>query len=168
MTRHSVEAIVASLERAGIRYLIVGGLAVVAHGHVRFTADIDLVLAPDDDNLRRAVAALEGQGYEPRAPVPFEAFLDAAERAQWRRDKGMVVFSASSPEHPATQVNLFLEPPFEFDAAWQRSVRMEIAPLLHARFIALSDLRAMKRVAGRPVDLLDLDALARVHPEEQP
>ncbi len=46
MTRHSVESIVQSLETAGVRYLIVGGLAVVAQGHLRFTADVDLVLAP--------------------------------------------------------------------------------------------------------------------------
>ncbi len=168
MTRHSVEAIIASLESAGVRYLIVGGLAVVAHGYVRFTADIDLVLAPDGDNLLRAVTALEDQGYRPRAPVPFGAFLDAGERARWQNEKSMVVFSASSPRHPATQVDLFLEAPFEFEGAWQRSVAMEISPQLHARFIALSDLRAMKRAAGRPMDLLDLDALARVHPEETP
>jgi hypothetical protein len=168
MTRHSVEAVVASLETAGVRYLIVGGLAVVAHGHVRFTAHVDLVLAPDPDNLRRAITALEGQGYGPRAPVAFAAFLDAGERARWQREKGMVVFSASSPRHPATQVDLFLEAPFEFEAAWQRSVVMQISPQIAARFIALADLRAMKRAAARPVDLLDLAALARVHPEAAP
>jgi|SRR5947207_12127745 len=168
MTRHSVEAIVEALETAGVRYLIVGGLAVVAHGHVRFTADVDLVLAPDGENLRRAVDALEGQGYGPRAPVPFADFLDPGARARWQRDKGMVVFSASSPRHPVTEVDLFLEPPFEFESAWQRSVQMELSPQLHARFISLSDLRAMKRAAARPQDLLDLAALARVHPEEHP
>ena len=47
MERRSVEAIVEGLNRAQVRYLIVGGLAVVAHGFVRFTADIDLVLDPD-------------------------------------------------------------------------------------------------------------------------
>lgn len=157
-----------SLESAHVRYLIVGGLAVVAHGHLRFTADIDLVLAHDPDNLRRAIAALEGEGYGPRAPVPFAALMDPDERARWRREKGMVVFSASSVRHPATEVDLFLEPPFDFEAAWGRSVLMEIAPGRSARFVALSDLRGMKRIAARPVDLLDLEALARVHPEEAP
>ena len=88
--------------------------------------------------------------------------------SRWQRDKGMVVFSASSPRHPVTEVDLFLEPPFEFESAWQRSVQMELSPQLHARFISLSDLRAMKRAAARPQDLLDLAALARVHPEEHP
>ncbi len=41
MERGSVEAIVAALNENQVQYLIVGGLAVVAHGYVRFTADVD-------------------------------------------------------------------------------------------------------------------------------
>lgn len=51
MQHASVVAIVEALNAAGVRYLIVGGLAVAAHGHVRFTADVDLVLDMSDGNL---------------------------------------------------------------------------------------------------------------------
>lgn len=44
MKLSSVEAIVGALEKAGVRYLVAGGLAVVAHGYLRFTKDIDLVV----------------------------------------------------------------------------------------------------------------------------
>ncbi len=165
MTRRSVEAIVKALEHAGVRYLVVGGLAVVAHGHVRFTADVDLVLAPDEANLKRAIDVLRSLGYGPRAPVPLEAFLSVTERERWRSEKGMVVFSLDSSQHPTTEVDLFLEPPFEFEAAWARGVRMDLAPGSPARFVALADLLEMKRAAGRPVDQIDVDALARLHPE---
>jgi hypothetical protein len=37
----SVEALVAALEEAGVRYLVAGGLAVNAHGYLRFTHDVD-------------------------------------------------------------------------------------------------------------------------------
>jgi len=47
MTIRSLETIVRALDGARVRYLIVGGLAVVAHGYVRFTADVDLVLDPE-------------------------------------------------------------------------------------------------------------------------
>ena len=149
MTRSSVESIVASLEAAGVRYLIAGGLAVVAHGHVRFTADVDLVLAPDEDNLRQAVAVLESHGYVPRAPVPLSAFADRAERTRWQREKGMVVFSTHSARHPATEVDLFLEPPIDFESAWRSSVRLELTPGVTARFVSLADLRAMKRASAQ-------------------
>ena len=77
MEKSSVEAIVCALNEAGVRYLIVGGMAVVAHGYLRFTADLDLVLDLREGNLDRAVSALAGQGYRPRAPVPLEDFVDA-------------------------------------------------------------------------------------------
>lgn len=167
MTRRSVEAIVTGLEQAGVRYLIAGGLAVVAHGHVRFTADLDMLLDPSDANLSRAVEVLAALGYSPRVPVPIEAFLDADQRATWMREKGMMVFSLGSAQHPATEVDLFLESPVEFSPAFERSLLLEVAPGIPARFISLADLRAMKRAAGRPVDLLDLEALGRLHPEDR-
>jgi hypothetical protein len=63
----SAVAIVEGLNAAGARYLIAGGLAVVAHGHVRFTADVDIVLDMSGANLERAIRALGGLGYRPRA-----------------------------------------------------------------------------------------------------
>ena len=159
MTVKSVEAIVAALNAAGARYLIVDGLAVVAHGFVRFTSDVDLVLDPDPGSLGRALDALARLGYRPRAPVEITAFADPMKRAAWMRDKGLVVFSLYSPDHAATEVDLFVEEPFDFATAYGHAVRFEVAPGLPATFIARADLIAMKRRAGRPVDLDDARVL---------
>ena len=43
MEKRSVEAVVRGFNEAQVRYLIAGGVAVVAHGYVRFTADLDLI-----------------------------------------------------------------------------------------------------------------------------
>ena len=53
----SVESIVRALNDAGVRYLIAGGLAVNAHGYLRFTKDIDVVIQLIPDNVTRAFAA---------------------------------------------------------------------------------------------------------------
>lgn len=159
MERRSVEAIVRALNDAGGRYLVVGGLAVVAHGYVRFTADVDLVLDPDPASLPGAIEALSGLGYRPRAPVAFEDFTDPVKRAAWARDKGLAVFSAFSPEHPATELDLFLEPPFDFEEVYARARRLDVAPGVTATFIGAADLLAMKRRVGRPQDLQDVEAL---------
>lgn len=50
----SFEAIAEALEKAKVRYLVTGGLAVNAHGFLRFTKDVDLVIQLQTDNLRRA------------------------------------------------------------------------------------------------------------------
>src|SRR5208283_1148005 len=132
MEVRSLEAIVRALNEAEVQYLIVGGLAVVAHGYVRFTADVDLVLLVDRDNLLRAVAALKSLDYRARAPVKFDEFVDPANRRKWASEKGMTVFSLLSPRHPATEIDLFLEPPTDFPSAYASAVRQEIAPGLKA------------------------------------
>lgn len=159
MTRRSIESIVHALDQAGVRYLIVGGVAVVAHGHVRFTADLDLVLDPDPEAMRRAVEAIRTLDYRPRAPVAFEEFADAAARRRWAEEKGMTVFSLASPQHRATELDLFLEPPFDFEACHARAAVIELADGASATFVSRDDLIALKRVAGRPQDLLDVQAL---------
>jgi hypothetical protein len=60
-----------------VRYLIVGGLAVVAHGYVRFTADFDVVLDLEAENVQRALGVFKSLGYVPRVPVPIEQFAEA-------------------------------------------------------------------------------------------
>jgi hypothetical protein len=157
--KNSVEAIVRALNEAGVRYLIVGGMAVVAHGYLRFTADLDLILDLREDNLRRAVAALASQGYRPRAPVPLEDFTDAQKRAQWVTEKRLTVFSLDSPSHPRTEVDLFVEAPLDFDQAYAEAVPMELASGLSATFVSYDGLLHLKNRAGRPQDLEDVARL---------
>ena len=70
----SLEAIFRALEKAEGRYLVVGGLAVIAHGYVRLTQDLDLVLDLEPSSLNRALQALESLGYRPRVPVALSDF----------------------------------------------------------------------------------------------
>ena len=55
-----------------VRYLVAGGLAVVAHGYLRFTADVDLIVDLEPANVTRAVAALESL-YSGTATKPISA-----------------------------------------------------------------------------------------------
>ena len=159
MEKQSVEAIVGALNMANVRYLVAGGLAVVAHGYVRFTADVDLIVDLEPANVMRAVASLERLGYRPRAPVAFAEFADPQQRAQWVREKNLTVLSLYNPQHALTEINLFVEPPLDFETAYRDAVRKEVAPGVAATFIGLQDLRRLKQRAGRPQDLLDLEKL---------
>jgi hypothetical protein len=163
MDKTGVQAIVLALNRHQVRYLIAGGLAVVAHGFVRFTADVDLILAVEEPNLAGAVSALKELDYRPRAPVPFEQFLDGTLRKKWAIEKGMKVFSLYSPKHSATEVDLFLEPPLDFSAAYARAARMELAPGISATFCGFDDLIDLKTRAGRAVDREDILQLRKLH-----
>lgn len=162
MEQRSIEAIVQALNSAGVRYLIAGGLAVVAHGYVRFTADLDLILDLEEENAKRALRALAGLGYQPRAPVALDEFADPQKRRQWVRDKGLTVFSLFSRAHPATEVDLFVQMPLDFNPAHAAATRMEIAPGLPATFVSYEHLVELKRQAGRPQDLDDIAKLQAV------
>ncbi len=162
MEKHSIEAIVRALTDRQVKYLIAGGLAVVAHGYVRFTADIDLLLAMDRQNLGRAVSALKPLNYRPRAPVAFEQFTDPDHRRQWIEQKGVTVFSLFSPDHPVTEIDLFIDSPLDFTKAYSRAVRLEVAPGIVACFCSLDDLILLKSRAGRPRDLDDIEQLRKL------
>lgn len=164
MAAGDLERIFAALADSGARYLVVGGVAVVLHGHPRFTADLDLVLALDTANLRRALDALAGLGYRPRAPVSLDEFLDPETRARWIEEKGLTVLSLWSAELPATEVDLFASEPFPFNAAYERAVRADLGDVL-VTVAGLSDLIALKRSAGRPQDLEDIRSLEAIDRE---
>jgi hypothetical protein len=57
-TWQDVQTTVQLLNRAGVRYVLVGGYALAANGYVRMTEDIDIAVAPDPENSARWIAAL--------------------------------------------------------------------------------------------------------------
>jgi hypothetical protein len=155
----SLEAIVSALQAAEVRYLVVGGLAVAAHGHGRATFDIGLVVQLQPANTARAMKALEGLGYRPTVPVPAAQFADSERRAAWIRDKNMVVFQLHSDHHPETRIDLFVTEPFDFDSEYDQAMIGEILSGLPVRFVRLETLIGMKEIAGRPKDLEDIRQL---------
>ena len=164
MSGGSLTEIFRALDDAEVRYLVVGGVAVVLHGYPRFTADLDLVLDLTPPNALAAIAALQTLGYRPRAPVRVEDFADEDIRASWQEEKGLTVFSLWSPSYPGTEVDLFVEEPFDFREAWARRLDAVLGDGTTVRVVGIDDLRALKASVGRPKDVDDiaqLDAIAR-------
>lgn len=156
-----LETVLLALAQSGSRYLVVGGVAVVLHGYPRFTADLDLVVSLDSENLAKALGALDALGYRPRAPVPLIAFADPETRKTWVMEKGLTVFSLWSPRFSMTEVDIFVEEPFDFEAAFTRRVTMTL-DFGSIPTAAISDLIALKRKAGRPRDLADIVELEKL------
>lgn len=152
------DRIFTALAKREVRYLVVGGVAVVLHGVPRFTADLDLVLAPDAANVLAALAALEELAYRPRAPVALREFADPALRRSWIDDKGLTVLGLWSPDHPATEIDLFVEEPLPFDEAFARATRIDLGTNRVA-VASIADLIELKRRADRPMDREDIQRL---------
>lgn len=152
------EPVLKALNDAGVRYLIVGGVAVVLHGHLRATADLDLVIDLRPENIGRALEALEQSGFRPRPPVPLRSFADPQIRHSWIEHKNLQVFSLWREDLPGFEVDLFVEEPMDFEAAWKRRVAVPLESTI-APVVCLEDLLAIKRAAGRTRDLDDVAVL---------
>ena len=159
----SFEAIVHALNGAGVRFIVVGGIAVIAHGYGRVTRDIDLVIQLQPEAITKAFKALETLGYYPRVPISAAQFADADLRAGWIRDKGMKVLNFHSDAHRETPVDLFITEPFDFEEEYRTALLQESTPGLAVRILRLESLLRMKAEAGRGQDLADIDELNLLH-----
>ena len=155
-----------SLNASGNRYVVVGGVATVLHGHARLTADVDIILDLQPEAAHSAMEALRSLGLRPRIPVDITDFADAAKRQRWIDEKGMQVFSLWDPAQPLREVDIFVSHPVDFEGLWERSKLVELeSTKIH--IAAISDLIALKRLAGRPQDLQDIEVLERIQELER-
>ena len=150
-----------TLNRHGVDYLVIGGFAVIAHGHVRATKDVDLIASEERENLERLAAALSELGARLRGvdaeylPVDPTNPDDLGNGANWAlvTDAGWVDFMAQPPgAAPYPQLR---------DRSVRRRVRNIDIPI-----VGLDDLIRMKQAAGRARDLADIAALTDSHGEQ--
>jgi hypothetical protein len=163
----SIEAIAAALSGAKVRYLVAGGIAVNAHGYLRMTNDLDLVIHLDPDNLRRGWSALVGLGYHPMIPVTLHEFSDSATRERLIREKGMQVLQLWSDHHRETPIDIFVAEPFDFETEYSQAYWGELSAGLKVPFVRLETLIAMKDDVGRPGDLEDVQHLRWILEERE-
>jgi hypothetical protein len=130
------------------------------------TADIDLVVDLEPSAARLAIQTLTRMGLRPRIPVEAEAFADPSQRRSWIEERGMTVFNLYDPNDPLRSVDLFVESPIPFDQLWSRSERIGL-PGGDVRVASIEDLIDMKKLAGRPLDIADIEALETLRDERE-
>lgn len=160
MPELDIQAILQKLVEEEVEFLLIGGVAVGYHGHVRATKDVDVVPAPDRRNLERLAQVLRD----------LDAKIEGAE--------DFVAGELPDPLDPST---------LELGGNWVLSTRLgrldvmqwigdtplwtqleptaledEIAGL-PIRIVSYEDLVKLKELAGRPEDLADLQRLREVH-----
>jgi hypothetical protein len=150
------------LERAQVRYALIGGLAVTLHGHVRSTMDVDIVLAMDDDNLRAFVSAFEAEQWEPNLPLPFRALLNEASRREWAEKRNLKAFAIHHKSKPYLSLDVLLESSVPLAQIVAAAELKKIGDTT-VKVASVDHLIAMKRVVGRAVDLSDVAALEQLH-----
>lgn len=156
-----------SLADKQVQYVLVGGLAVQLHGFLRATFDIDLVLAMDDENLARFIDVATHYGLKPGIPVPIDSLRNASQIEQWHREKGMLAFSLREPQAGGGVVDVLVRPDVAFDKLSANAVEGSLFGR-RVPIASIEDLLAMKRIANRPKDRLDIEALEKILRGEDP
>lgn len=148
-----LDRLVETLIAHHVQFVVIGGFAVVAHRHVRATADSDILIPDDQANDSRCVAALRA--------------LDAVrDRDGARLDKTHLVGVAHLRARTSAGLVDVMRgglAPLDFATAAARAITAR-TPAGESFLIAgLATLVAFKRLAGRPQDLRDLEALEQIH-----
>lgn len=157
----SIRAVARTLNDAGVEYLVVGGVAVVLHGYLKHTQDLDPVLRMSRDNVFAAIDGLSSLGYVPTAPVDPRGLADPSVRSRWIAENGMTVLSLASPRHPGLVVDLFAAEPFDLDRELKDRVIADLDGI-ELPIVSIEALIRMKEQVGRASDRADVEHLRRI------
>lgn len=143
-----------ALQRHQVDYVVIGGLATIAHGHTRNTRDVDIVAARDPLNLARLAGALRDLGARLSGVDAHLLDIDVYDPATLGSGANFTL------ETDAGGLDLFSEvpgaPPYEL--LRERALLIDLVDLL-IRVAGRDDLIRMKQASGRPQDLADIAAL---------
>jgi hypothetical protein len=151
------ERIFAVLDAHKVEYVVIGGIAVQVHGHVRMTNDVDLIPSPTPQNLNRLAIALEELGARVLNSGSEHLGIDAQMLPR------ATLWQLATPHG---DIDVLHDAPgaAPFPQLRERALLITLGD--HPIPIASrDDLIKMKRAAGRPVDLADIAALTE--PEHQ-
>ncbi len=152
-----------ALARHGVDYIVIGGVAVIAHGHTRNTRDVDLMAAPHRANLERLAAVF--RELHARLSGVDAHLLDIDVH-----DPNTLAGGASfTMETDAGGLDYLNDVPgaAPYDELRERALVVELDGL-SIPVVGLDDLIRMKERSGRPQDLSDIAALTGAQREEKP
>jgi hypothetical protein len=155
------KVIFGELNKLGIDYLLVGGLAVNFHGVPRMTYDIDLMLLLQADNILRLVMKLTQWGYKPKIPVDPKDLANEMKRNIWIQNKGMKALNFYSEKLTIGEIDLVFDSPIPYDKLKSRAVKIELQGD-RIPVVSIRDLIELKQRAGRKQDLADIESLKMI------
>jgi hypothetical protein len=134
------------MEKYKVRYLVVGGYAVMKYTEPRFTKDLDLWISTDSENSEAVFKALTEFG----APLKGLTQKDFSEKGYFYQ-----------MGNPPFRLDIMMSiPGVEFEDAWKHRTKAQIEGLI-VPFISKKDLLKAKEASGRAQDLIDAENLKK-------
>jgi hypothetical protein len=150
--------LLARLVAGGVDFVVIGGIAAIAHGSPQVTQDLDIAYATDDANLERLGSVLVALGATLRGVTDDIPFVPDGQTL--RRTRMLTLDTSDGP------LALLAEPDGASSYAGLRANAIEATVSgATVRIAGLEDLLAMKKAAGRPKDRIyveELEAIRRL------
>lgn len=153
--------ILLELEKKGVKYLVIGGIAVNLYGHPRVTKDLDLMLSFEKDNMDKFIEIVKSFKLKPRVSVNIEELADKNKRETWKQERNMKVFSFYNPENDLEVIDVMIQDYINFDEAYKRVEKLSDGSLT-VSMISIDDLIKLKEIANRPNDRADIEVLKKL------
>jgi hypothetical protein len=146
LTSPDFKELLSLLKKHKVRYLVVGGYAVMKYTEPRFTRDLDLWISAEEENAKAVFAALKEFG----APLKDLTPRDFTEKGYFYQ-----------MGNPPFRLDIMMSiPGGEFEGAWGRREEVRLGKFV-IPFISKADLIKAKEASGRPQDLIDAEKLKK-------
>ena len=146
LTSPDFRELLSLLEKHKVRYLVVGGYAVMKYTEPRFTKDLDLWISTDEENSKAVYAALKEFGAPLKGLVPADF-----------TQEGYFYQMGNPPFRLDVMMSI---PGVTFETAWANREKVQLEGLV-IPFISKADLIKAKEAGGRPQDLIDAKELRK-------
>jgi hypothetical protein len=156
LSQFDLRSLLEALNEQGVRFVVIGGVAVGAHGYIRATADLDLVPDPDPENLDRLIAALES--LEATLPTAHDRRFDSEGDAGVIQRGGNVT---ADTKFGGLDVLQLADGVPNYSTLNQDAIESDLLGV-PVRICSLTRLREMKQAQGRAQDKADLENLPEV------
>jgi hypothetical protein len=150
-----VGALLRALTDAGVDFVVIGGIAAVAHGSLQITQDLDVTYASDEENLERLGAVLVGLGASLAGVTDDVPFIPDGRTLRHTR-----VLTLNTSDGP---LDVLAEPDGSGGYARLRAnaITATVGDV-DVRIAGLDDLIAMKKAAGRRKDEIYIEELEAI------
>lgn len=150
-----------ALNKHDVKYVVCGGLAVNLHGVPRMTADIDIILEMNQENLLRFEKCSSSLNYRVSVPVKISDLSDEVTRRKLIESKHLVAISYFNFDKNLLALDVVIDFPIPFNQLWEsRIVKTEGSLVVNV--VSIEHLIALKEFSNRAQDKQDVYYLSKI------
>jgi len=157
------EQIFEEFNKNGIKYMVVGGVAVNLCGVPRATMDLDLCVMCDSENLTKATSVLNSMDFEIVNNIDPNEVVKEDVREKIYKEKGIIAITfLNKSESDAGEVVDLIYRVSDFNKFYLRKYVIKIREDICVPLISIDDLIEMKTITNRVIDQIDIEGLKKI------